>query len=125
MLAKVNSCALVGLDATLVDVEVYAAHGMPAINLVGLPSASVKESKDRVWAAIKNCGLHFPGGRLTINLAPADLRKEGPSYDLAIALGLLAASGQIPPEALAGPDENLHLTDIYEEPAIALISEWA
>src|SRR5574341_348423 len=102
MLAKVNSCALVGLDATLVDVEVYAAHGMPAINLVGLPSASVKESKDRVWAAIKNCGLHFPGGRLTINLAPADLRKEGPSYDLAIALGLLAASGQIPPEALAG-----------------------
>lgn len=100
MLAKVQSCALVGLDATLVDVEVYAANGLPAINLVGLPSASVKEAKDRVWAAIKNCGLHFPGGRLTINLAPADLRKEGPSYDLAIALGLLAATGQIPPDSL-------------------------
>lgn len=102
MLAKVNCCALVGLDGTLVDVEVYAAHGMPAITLVGLPSASVKEAKDRVWAAIKNCGLHFPGGRLTINLAPADLRKEGPSYDLAIALGLLAASGQISPDSVNG-----------------------
>ncbi len=100
MLAKVNSCALVGLDGTLVEVEVDSSRGMPAIALVGLPSASVKEARDRVWAAIRNCGLHFPGGRLTINLAPADLRKEGPAYDLAIALGLLAASGQIPPDAL-------------------------
>ncbi len=100
MLAKVKSCALVGLEATLVDVEVHSAGGMPAITLVGLPSISVRESKDRVWSAIRNCGLQFPGGRLTINLAPADLRKESPAYDLAIALGVLAASGQIPPDAV-------------------------
>ncbi len=103
MLAKVNSCALVGLDGTLVEVEVDAARGMPGVTLVGLPSAAVKESTDRVWAAIRNSGLAFPGQRrLTINLAPADLRKEGPAYDLAIALGLLAASGQVPPDALDG-----------------------
>ncbi|HEC23759.1 MAG TPA: ATP-binding protein [Chloroflexi bacterium] len=103
MLAKVNSCALVGLDGVLVEVEVDAARGMPGITLVGLPSAAVKESRDRVWSAIRNSGLKFPGQRrLTINLAPADLRKEGPAYDLAIALGLLAASGQIPPDALDG-----------------------
>lgn len=103
MLAKVNSCALVGLDATLVEVEVDAASGMSSLTLVGLPDAAVKESKERVWAAIRNSGLHFPGGRrLTINLAPADLRKEGPAYDLPIALGLLAASGQVTPDSLDG-----------------------
>jgi magnesium chelatase family protein len=101
MLAKVNCCALVGLDGTLVEVEVDSAYAqMPTITLVGLPSTSVKEAKDRVWAAIRNCGLKFPVGRLTINLAPADLRKEGPSYDLAIAIGVLAASGQVPPDEL-------------------------
>jgi magnesium chelatase family protein len=110
LLAKVKSCALVGLDGTLVEVEVDAARGMPSLTLVGLPSAAVKESKDRVWAAIRNSGLTFPGGkRLTINLAPADLRKEGPAYDLAIAAGLLAASGQIPPDAL---DEALVLGEL-------------
>jgi magnesium chelatase family protein len=103
VLAKVNSCALVGLDATLVEVEVDVARGMPVITLVGLPSTSVKEAKERVWSAIRNSGLRFPGqGRVTINLAPADLRKEGPAYDLAIALGLLAASEQIPHDALDG-----------------------
>ncbi|MBN1430858.1 MAG: YifB family Mg chelatase-like AAA ATPase [Anaerolineae bacterium] len=102
MLAKVNSCALVGLDATLVEVEVYSAKGMPAITVVGLPDAAVKESRERVWAALRNSGLTFPGGRVTINLAPADLRKEGPAYDLPIALGVLAASGQIPADALEG-----------------------
>jgi magnesium chelatase family protein len=103
VLAKVNSCALVGLDATLVEVEVDAASGMSSLTLVGLPDAAVKESKERVWAAIRNSGLHFPGGRrLTINLAPADLRKEGPAYDLPIALGLLAASGQVTPDSLDG-----------------------
>ncbi|MBN1123135.1 MAG: YifB family Mg chelatase-like AAA ATPase [Anaerolineae bacterium] len=101
MLAKVNSCALVGLDGTPVDVEVDMARGMPSISVVGLPSAAVKESKDRVRAAIKNSGLRFPGqGRLTINLAPADLKKEGPAYDLPIALGVLAATGQIPTDEL-------------------------
>jgi magnesium chelatase family protein len=103
VLAKVNSCALIGLDATLVEVEVDAASGMSSLTLVGLPDAAVKESKERVWAAIRNSGLHFPSGRrLTINLAPADLRKEGPAYDLPIALGLLAASGQIAPDTLEG-----------------------
>ena len=103
MLAKVNSCALVGLEGTLVEVEIDSAQGMPSITLVGLPSAAVKESKERVWSAIRNSGLTFPWQRrLTINLAPADLRKEGPAYDLAIALGLLAASGQIPSDALDG-----------------------
>ena len=101
MLAKINSCALVGLDGTLVEVEVDSTFAqMPSTTLVGLPSLSVKEAKDRVWAAIRNCGLKFPTGRLTVNLAPADLRKEGPSYDLAIAVGVLAASGQIPPDSL-------------------------
>lgn len=101
MLAKINSCALVGLDGILVEVEVYVARGMPSLTLVGLPSTAVKESKERVWAAIRNSGLTFPGQRrLTINLAPADLRKEGPSYDLPIALGVLAASGQIPAESV-------------------------
>ncbi len=101
MLAKVNSCALVGLDGTLVEVEVDAAKGMPSQTLVGLPSTAVKESKERVWSAIRNSGLTFPSARrLTINLAPADLRKDGPAYDLAIALGVLAATGQIPPDVL-------------------------
>ncbi len=103
MLAKVDSCALVGLDATLVEVEVDASRGMPSLALVGLPSTSVKESKDRVWAAIRNSGLLFPTERrLTVNLAPADLRKDGPAYDLPIALGVLAATGQIPADGLAG-----------------------
>ena len=110
MLAKVNSCALVGLDATLVEVEVDAAQGMPSLTLVGLPSIAVKESKERVWSAIRNSGLTFPGQRrLTINLAPADLRKEGPAYDLPIALGLLAASGQIPPD---GVGESIMLGEL-------------
>jgi magnesium chelatase family protein len=103
VLAKVNSCALMGLEGILVEVEVYVARGMPGVTLVGLPSTAVKESRERVWAAIRNSGLTFPGQRrLTINLAPADLRKEGPAYDLPIALGLLAASGQIPPDVANG-----------------------
>lgn len=103
MLAKVNSCALEGLDATLVEVEVDAARGMPALTLVGLPSTAVKESKDRVWAAIRNSGLTFPSQRrMTINLAPADLRKDGPAYDLPIAVGVLAATGQVPADVLDG-----------------------
>jgi magnesium chelatase family protein len=102
MLAKVNSCAVIGLEGTLVDVEVDLARGLPAFSLVGLPDMAVQESKERVRAAVKNSGLTFPGQRVTVNLAPADLRKEGPSYDLPIALAILAASGQIPPDALDG-----------------------
>ena len=98
MLAKVNSCALVGLEGTLVDVEVDIAHGLPSITIVGLPDVAVKEAKERVRAAIKNSGAYFPDKRLTVNLAPADLHKVGPAYDLPIAVGILMASEQVWPD---------------------------
>lgn len=102
MLAKVFSCAIVGLEAEIVEVEVDIIRGGPAFNLVGLPDAAVRESRDRVHSAIKNSGFSFPSGkRITVNLAPADLRKEGPAYDLPIAVGILAASQQIWSEKLA------------------------
>jgi magnesium chelatase family protein len=96
MLAKVQSCAIQGLQAEAVDVEVDIIRGQPTFNLVGLPDAAVRESRDRVHSAIKNSGFTFPAGRrLTVNLAPADLRKEGPAYDLPIAVGILAATRQV------------------------------
>lgn len=100
MLAKVSSCALVGLDGVLVEVEVDTSRGMPSLIIVGLPDAAVKESSERVRAAIKNSGLVFPGKRITINLAPADIRKAGPVYDLPIAVGVLIASEQVWPQAV-------------------------
>lgn len=99
MLAVVKSVGLTGLEGYMVDVEVDISSGLPGFDIVGLPSMAVKESKDRVRAAVKNCGLNFPIGRITVNLAPANLKKEGPVYDLPIAVGLLAASGQITGEA--------------------------
>ena len=103
MLAKVVSCAIVSLDAELVEVEVDIIRGFPAFQLVGLPDAAVRESRDRVHSAVKNSGLTFPTDkRITINLAPADLRKEGPAYDLPIAVGILAASQQVWPDKLNG-----------------------
>ena len=103
MLAKVMSCAVVGLEAAVVEVEVDIIRGAPSFNLVGLPDAAVRESRDRVHSAIKNSGFTFPSGRrLTVNLAPADVRKEGPSYDLPIAIGVLAASQQVWPDKLIG-----------------------
>lgn len=95
MLSHVYSSAVNGIDAYLVEVEVDIASALPSFTLVGLPDAAVKESIERVRAAIKNCGLEFPSRRITINLAPADVRKEGPSFDLPIAVGILAASGQV------------------------------
>jgi len=96
MLAKVVSGATVGLDAVPIDVEVdIASQGLPAFNIVGLPDKAVEESKERVRAALKNIGAEFPAKRITVNLAPADLQKEGPSYDLPIAIGVLLATGQI------------------------------
>jgi magnesium chelatase family protein len=95
-LAKVYSRARVGLESPLVCVEVHLANGLPAFHIVGLPEVSVKESKDRVRSAILNCGYTFPINRITVNLAPADLPKEGGRFDLPIAIGILAASGQIP-----------------------------
>jgi len=104
VLAKVTSCALIGLDGVPITVEVDVGAGMPAFNIVGLPDAAVQEAKERVRAAIRNSGGRFPTGRVTVNLAPADIRKEGASYDLPIALGILLASVQIdiPNEAIAG-----------------------
>lgn len=96
MLAKVVSCATVGLEAEIIEIEVDIAKGQPGVTTVGLPDAAVRESRDRVQAAIKNSGLTYPmNKRLTVNLAPADIRKEGPVYDLPIAVGILAATRQI------------------------------
>ena len=99
MLAKVTSCALIGLEGAIVDVEAdLNTRALPQVTLVGLPDAAVKESTERVRAAIVNSGLQYPRGRLTVNLAPADLRKEGPAYDLPIAVALLILAEQIPPD---------------------------
>ncbi|MDE2408091.1 MAG: YifB family Mg chelatase-like AAA ATPase [Xanthomonadaceae bacterium] len=99
-LAVVHSRARVGVRAPEVRVEVHLAGGLPAMSIVGLPEAAVREAKDRVRAAIQCAQLEFPARRITINLAPADLPKDGGRFDLAIALGILAASGQLPTEAL-------------------------
>ncbi len=103
MLAKVYSCAVVGLDGVLVEVEVDVGTGNRGTVVVGLPDAAVQESKERVRSAIRNSGGKFPHGRVTVNLAPADLKKAGPTYDLPIALGILVASKQVP--AGAATDE--------------------
>ncbi|MCS7054789.1 MAG: YifB family Mg chelatase-like AAA ATPase [Thermoflexales bacterium] len=102
MLAKVHSCAIIGLEGHVVEVEVDSGRGLASFTLVGLPDAAVKESGERVRAAIRNSGLRFPTNRVTVNLAPADLKKIGPSYDLPIALGLLMASEQLDPGCLDG-----------------------
>ncbi|HQE92137.1 MAG TPA: YifB family Mg chelatase-like AAA ATPase [Anaerolineae bacterium] len=105
MLAKIGSAAVLGLEAVAVEVEVDVRRASQAgiLMLVGLPDAAVRESSERTRAAIRNSGLTFPGDKhITINLAPADLRKEGPAYDLPIAIGILMASGQLPPDALDG-----------------------
>jgi len=94
MLAQVFSGAVYGVDAYVVEIEVNAGYGDPSVVIVGLPDAAVRESKDRVWTAVLNSGFKPPMGRTTINLAPADVRKEGPSFDLPIAVGMLVASEQ-------------------------------
>src|SRR6266487_2127544 len=99
MLAMARSCAILGLEGALVEVEVDITNGQDGVFIVGLPDASVKEAKERVIAAIKHSGCKFPWRRITINLAPADLRKEGPVYDLPIAVGVLYADGSIHPDA--------------------------
>ena len=98
MLAKTNTCAIIGLDGTLVEVEADISPGLPAFHVVGLPDAAVQESRERVRAAIKNSGSEFPMRRITVSLAPADLRKSGPAYDLPIAVGILKSSGHVPGE---------------------------
>jgi len=101
MLATILSGALVGIDGLLVEVEVDVALGLPQFTTVGLPEGAVKESKDRVRSAIKNSGYEFPSRKITVNLAPADLKKEGSAYDLPIALGILAAEGWLVKERLS------------------------
>ena len=100
-LATLFSRALDGMDAPRVTVEVHLANGLPGVTLVGLPETEVKEARDRVRAAILNSGFEFPQKRITINLAPADLPKESGRFDLPIALGILAASGQVPAAGLS------------------------
>src|SRR3990170_2553338 len=95
MLAKTNSCAVIGLDGRSVEVEVDSSSGLSAFNVVGLAEKPVQEARERVRSAIRNSGYSFSNKRITVNLAPADLRKEGPAYDLPIALGILLASEQV------------------------------
>ncbi|MEG2357871.1 YifB family Mg chelatase-like AAA ATPase [Acinetobacter sp.] len=97
--AKIYTRGLLGLHAPLIEVEVHLSHGLPSLTIVGLAEAAVRESKDRVRSAIINSGFQFPAKRLTINLAPADLPKDGSRLDLPIALGILIASGQLPEQA--------------------------
>lgn len=111
MFAKVRSAAVTGLQASLVSVEVDIANGLPAMHIVGLPDAMVQESKERVRAAIRNTGATFPLKRVAVNLAPADIRKEGPSYDLPIAVAILAATGQ----AQIDRDDRLYLGELSFE----------
>ena len=100
MLSRACSAAVNGIDAYAIEVEVNCGYGDTFIALVGLPDAAVKESKDRVSTALANSGYKFPMGKTTINLAPADVRKEGPSFDLPIAIAMLAASEQIETDQL-------------------------
>ena len=98
MLAKIDSCSVEGIDGFIVEVEVDISYGLPVFNIVGLPEISVRESKDRVKTAIKNSGYTFPMERIVVNLAPADVKKEGTGFDLPVAIGILAASEVIPSE---------------------------
>ncbi len=101
MLARIRSAAVLGIDAYLVEVEADITNGLPSFATVGLPQGAVKEGRERVNAAVSNAGFAFPLKKITVNLAPADVRKDGSAFDLPIALGLLVASGQIPGEGLA------------------------
>ena len=114
MLAKVLSAAVWGVDAYAVEVEVNATYGKPVTVVVGLPDTAVKESRDRVSTAIANSAFKYPYGRVTINLAPADVKKEGPSFDLPMALGILVAGEQL---------NALHLDDYWVVGELALTGE--
>ncbi len=101
MLARISSGAVIGVDAIRVEVEVDVANGLPCINVVGLPEGAVREGRERVTAALANSGFAVPPRRITVNLAPADVKKDGSAFDLAIALGILAATGVVSAEAVA------------------------
>mgnify|MGYP006301865889 FL=1 len=101
MLSKVLSSAVIGIDAYLVEVEVDISSGLPCFTTVGLPEAAVKESRERVKSAIQNSGYRFPDDRITVNLAPAHIKKDGTGFDLPMAIGILAATRHVPIESLA------------------------
>ncbi len=98
MFARLKSVGLFGIESYMIEVETDVSTGLPCFDIVGLPDTAVKESRDRVRAAVKNCGFKFPVGRITVNLAPADLKKEGSIYDLPVLIGILKASGQMKEE---------------------------
>src|SRR5215470_9909613 len=100
LLSHVYSAGLLGIDAYCIDVELHISLGLPTWNTVGLPESAVKESKDRVISAVHTCGYEFPYRKITINLAPADIKKEGTAFDLPIAIGLICAAGLVPQEPL-------------------------
>jgi magnesium chelatase family protein len=97
MLAKVYSFGVIGIEAYPIEIEVDVNYGLPVVNLVGMADTTIRESKERVKSAIKNSGFEWPNERITISLAPSSLKKEGSSFDLAIALGILAATEQLDP----------------------------
>ena len=102
MLAQIASAGVRGVDCFLVQVEVNVSSGLPGFTVVGLPEGAVREGRERVAAALANTGLALPPRRITVNLAPADVRKEGSAFDLPIAVGLLVGTGRLSPEACAG-----------------------
>ncbi len=102
MLARVFSCAVIGLEGVIVEVEVDITSGQGGMTIVGLPDAAVQESRERVYSAVRNTGQSFPRKRVIVNLAPASVRKEGPFYDLPIAVGVMVMNGAIPPQAIQG-----------------------
>src|SRR5690606_4709517 len=93
MFSKINSASIIGINAYSIEIETHLDNQLPSFSVVGLPDSAVKESRERVTAAIKNSDLLFPNKKITVNLAPADIRKEGSGFDLPIALGILAATG--------------------------------
>jgi magnesium chelatase family protein len=123
MLACVLSCAILGLDGAIVHTQVDVTNGLPSFIVVGLPDTAVQESRERVQAAVKNAGLTFPHRRVTVNLAPASLRKEGPAYDLPIALGVLVPGVEVIPiedlaQLAAHPSGRISIAPLRTEPAL-------
>ena len=118
MLATVYSSSVIGIDAYIVEVEVDISRGLPSFATVGLPEGAVRESKERVKAALKNSGYHFPADRITVNLAPADIKKEGSGFDLPIAIGILTATGLIPHQSLT---DHLIIGELSLDGSIRLI----
>ena len=115
MLARIFSCAVIGLEGVIVEVEVDTGPGLPKMVIVGLPDAAVQESRERVRSAVSNAGFMYPRRALTVNLAPASVRKEGPAYDLPIALGVLAATHQLDHELL---EESLVIGELSLDGAV-------